>query len=86
MNDDDDDKIIRFETLRYRRVEAETEAEQMEWEALRERLLAVMMASDQPNTALVSATINALLDTLQRSDMDFAEAKNLVALVLRAMH
>jgi len=68
-------KIISFEDAQDRRTNAEIDADQARWVDLRDRLLAAMMTSDLHNAALMSATINALMEALQRSGMDIDEAK-----------
>jgi len=81
-----DDNIISFEKARDRREIAESEADQAQWENLRDRLIGTLMGSDFQNTALTSASINALLDVLQRSGMNFDDAKTLVARCVNVMH
>jgi len=81
-----DDNIISFEKARDRREIAESEADQAQWENLRDRLIGTLMGSDFQNTALTSASINALLDVLQRSGMNFDDAKTLLARCVNVMH
>ena len=81
----DDDKIISFEAAQDRRDEAQIDTDQAHWEDLRERLLAIMMASDLHNTSLVSATVNALIEALAQNGLDTNDAKTAVTRCIRAM-
>ena len=78
-------KLMSFEDAQDRRSEAEIVADQAQWADLRHRLLVVMMASDLHNTQLTSATISALMEALQRSGVDFDEAKTFVSDTVVAM-
>jgi hypothetical protein len=80
-----DDKIVRFEDARDRRIEAESASDQAQWEDFRDRLLAIMMACDFQNSSLMAATINALLRALERSGMDIDEAKTSIIRVTSIM-
>jgi len=81
----DNDKIISFVDAKDRRIKTEIDSDQAQWADLNDRLFKIMMASDLQNHSLVSATINALLKTLQRSDMDIDEAKISVNNCVEAM-
>jgi hypothetical protein len=73
--------IIDFETAKDRRIEVEIEADQVRWESVRDQLQMIMETSELSDTALISASLRALLDTL---GMARAQAKARIALSLNA--
>ncbi len=75
--------IIDFELKKDRRIEAGIEADQAHWDSVRGQLAAIMEISLLGDTALVSASLRALMDTLE-PDMSRHDAKALIARCLKA--
>jgi hypothetical protein len=67
------DKIIDFTAAHQRRLFADIDADAAHWEHVRDQLIAVMCASQLHDKSLISATLRALLDTLNKEDLDEAK-------------
>ena len=69
------DKIIEIGAARDRRTCAEIAADEAHWERVCDRLIQVMSDSKLSDTALISTTLSALLDTLHPIDIDDAKKR-----------
>jgi len=79
--------IIILDDERLRRKYLAIDADQAEWECIREKLLNVMIAASGQPIGLTSATLSALLDVLQdEGQMSFAKAKAAIAKALQCFH
>ena len=80
--------IIDFQARKDRRVDAEIKNDQDRWEGIRGQLADIMVTSELSDNALVSASLRAMLDTLEldpvEPNMPRSEAKALVARCLKA--
>jgi hypothetical protein len=80
--------IIDFGAEKERRDDAADEAEingnQAEWERTHLQLVQIMATSSLHDTGLTSATLRALLDVLQNSDMSLDDAKARITRCLAA--
>lgn len=69
------DNIINLNEAKERRAIAESDADEAQWNNLVDQVTNVLMQSDMQNGSLISATLCALLDTLERSGLTREEAK-----------
>jgi hypothetical protein len=75
--------IIDFDAAKDRRAQREVEADEAEWNAFRNQLVATMMTTSMQNSALVTATLNALFQVLERSNLSLEESKALITTRLK---
>ena len=79
-----DNKITDFEAAKTRRIHDGIDASQARWEEFNRWLVEIMATSKLSDTALTSATLNALLEILQAGDNSLQEAKERIARALAA--